>query len=173
MASITVGIDLVAERILIIRGRRVMLDHHLAALYGVRPRRLREQVKRNLNRFPDDFMFQLTVEEAQALVLRAAIPSWKHLGGSLPLVFTQEGVAMLSSVLRSRRAVEVNIVIMRAFVRMRGFIGGNRKLRSRLDALEKRYDAQFKIVFDAIREMIDSPVRHEPRIGFQPKSGDR
>ena len=113
-------------------------------------------------------MFQLTVEEARTMVSRNAIPSWKHLGGSLPLVFTQEGVAMLSSVLRSRRAVEVNILIMRAFVRFRGFIGGNRKLRARLDALETRYDAQFKIVFDAIRELIDPPARRERRIGFQP-----
>lgn len=145
-----------------------MLDRHLAVLYDVRPRQLREQVKRNLSRFPDDFMFQLTVEEAQAMISCNAIPSWKHLGGSLPFVFTQEGVTMLSSVLRSSRAVEVNILIMRAFVRFREFIGGNRKLRARLDALEKRYDSQFKIVFDAIRELIDFPTRHERRIGFQP-----
>jgi hypothetical protein len=94
-----------------------MLDRHLAELYGVRPLRLREQVKRNIERFPGDFIFRLTVAETQFLVSQNAIPSWKHLGGALPYVFTQEGVAMLSSVLRSERAVQVNIRIMRAFVR--------------------------------------------------------
>lgn len=109
-------IDSIARHILVLRGRRVILDRHLAELYGVRPLRLREQVKRNGERFPADFMFQLTVAEAQFLVSQNAIPSWQQLGGSLPYMFTQEGVAMLSSVLRSSRAVQVNIQIMRALV---------------------------------------------------------
>lgn len=144
-----------------------MLDRHLAELYGVRPLRLREQVKRNIERFPDDFIFQLTVAEAQFLVSQNAIPSWKHLGGSLPYVFTQEGVAMLSSVLRSERAVQVNIRIMRAFVRFQEILGGHRVLRAKLDALEKKYDAQFKVVFDAIRLLIPPPGTMKP-VGFRP-----
>ena len=144
-----------------------MLDRHLAELYGVRPLRLREQVKRNIERFPGDFLFQLTAAETQFMVSQNAIPSWKHLGGALPYVFTQEGVAMLSSVLRSERAVQVNIRIMRAFVRYQEILGGHRALRSKLDALEKKYDAQFKIVFDAIRLLIPQAASAKT-VGFRP-----
>lgn len=162
-------IDSVSRRILILRGRRVMLDRDLAGLYGVRPLRLREQVKRNAERFPDDFMFRLTIAEARSLVSQNAIPSWKHLGGSLPFVFTQEGVAMLSSVLRGERAVHVNIQIMRAFVRFREILGGHRVLRAKLDSLEKKYDAQFRTVFDAIRRLIAPPsVPPTKPLGFRP-----
>lgn len=148
-----------------------MLDRHLAELYGLKPFRLREQVKRNQERFPADFMFQLTLPEAQGMVSQNAIPSWRALGGSLPYVFTQEGVAMLSSVLQTPRAVQVNIQIMRAFVRFREVLGGHRILRAKLDALEKKYDAQFRVVFDAIRKLISPPVGAEKRIGFNPERG--
>ena len=163
----TSPIDSVARHIQMLRGHRVMLDRHLAELYGVRPLRLREQVKRNIERFPGDFMFQLTVAEAQFLVSQNAIPSWKQLGGSLPYVFTQEGVAMLSSVLRGERAVQVNIQIMRAFVRFHEILGGHRVLRAKLDTLERRYDAQFKAVFDAIRRLMPLPPGEAKQVGFR------
>src|SRR6476620_1258666 len=109
----------IGRSILEIRGQKVLLDRDLAALYGVKAIALRQQVARNRTRFPDDFMFQLTADEAESLVSQNVIPSRRSLGGSLPYAFTQEGVAMLSSVLRSERAVAVNISIMRAFVRLR------------------------------------------------------
>jgi hypothetical protein len=163
----TSPIDSIANHIFMLRGRRVMLDRHLAELYGVRSLRLREQVKRNIERFPNDFMFRLSIAEAQCLVSQNAIPSWKHLGGSLPYVFTQEGVAMLSSVLRGERAVQVNIQIMRAFVRFQGLLSGHRALRAKIDALEKRYDAQFRVVFDAIRSLMPAPPAGAKKVGFR------
>ena len=157
----------IERSILLIRGHKVLLDRDLAELYGVKPIALRQQVRRNLNRFPDDFMFQLTAEEAEALVSQNVIPSRRSLGGFLPYAFTQEGVAMLSSVLRSERAVLVNIDIMRAFVRLRELLASHVELARRLDELEKKYDAQFRIVFEAIRDLMTpppSPPRR--RIGF-------
>lgn len=144
-----------------------MLDSDLAELYGVKPIRLREQVKRNRARFPEDFMFQLTDREVDVMVSQNAIPSRRHLGGFLPYVFTQEGVAMLSSVLRSERAITVNIAIMRAFVKLREMLSTHKDLADKLEALEKRYDRQFKIVFDAIRQLMkpEDPPK-ERRIGF-------
>ena len=139
-----------------------MLDRDLAELYSVRTIALRQQVKRNKDRFPHDFMFQLSKPEAELLVSQNVIPSRRSLGGSLPYVFTQEGVAMLSSVLRSARAVQVNIAIMRAFVRLREAL--------KLNALEKKYDEQFKAVFAAIRQLRE-PAKPPKRqqIGFQTK----
>ncbi|HWQ69639.1 MAG TPA: ORF6N domain-containing protein [Patescibacteria group bacterium] len=131
---------------------RVTLDAVPAALYGVEPRVLIQAVKRNLDRFPDDFMFQLTHEELTNLKSQIVISSWGGLRRASPYAFTEQGVAMLSSVLRSPRAVQVNIEIMRAFVHLRRFIATNRNLARRLDRLEKKYDAQFKVVFDAIRQ---------------------
>jgi len=143
-----------------------MLDADLAELYDVSTKRLNEQVKRNRDRFPEDFMFALTEEEAGTLRSQfATSSSW---GGRryLPLAFTQEGVAMLSSVLRSRRAVQVNIAIMRAFVKLREMLASNRDLARRLDEMEKKYDTQFKVVFDAIRELMKPPEKPRRRIGF-------
>jgi hypothetical protein len=158
----------IERAILFIRGHKVMLDHDLAVLYGVRPIALRQQVKRNGRRFPPDFMFQLTTEEAAVLVSQSVIPSRKHLGGFLPYAFTEQGVAMLSSVLRSDRAVDVNIAIMRAFFRLRQLLSSNAALSRKLADLEKKYDAQFRVVFDAIRQLMapDPAPRH--RIGFRP-----
>ena len=157
----------IERSILLIRGHKVLLDRDLAELYGVKAIALRQQVRRNQARFPDDFMFQLTAEEAEALVSQNVIPSRRSLGGFLPYAFTQEGVAMLSSVLRSERAVLVNIDIMRAFVRLRELLASHVELARRLDELEKKYDAQFRIVFEAIRDLMTpppSPPRR--RIGF-------
>jgi len=150
-----------------------MLDSELAELYQVKPIALRQQVKRNMDRFPKDFMFQLTEREASLLVSQNVIPSKQSLGGYLPYVFTQEGVAMLSSVLRSKRAIQVNITIMRAFVRLREMMESNKELAAKLDALEKRYDSQFAVVFRAIRELMQpAQTAASRRIGFRPREKD-
>jgi hypothetical protein len=149
--------EVIEQKILLIRGQKVMLSIHLAELYGVETRALNQAVKRNFNRFPKDFMFQLTDHEAGQLVSQNVIPHKKYFGGSLPYAFTEQGVAMLSRVLNSERAVQVNIAIMRTFVKLREMIISNKEMAKRLDALEKKYDAQFKVVFDAIRELY--PVR--------------
>ena len=156
-----------------------MLDADLAALYGVSTKALVQAVKRNLERFPGDFMFHLTEQEVRAL--RSQIVTLDDASGRsrgrgrhakyLPHAFTEQGVAMLSSVLKSKRAVRVNVEIMRAFVRLRGMIAHSQDLARKLDALESKYDRQFKVVFDAIRELMASPAAApKRRIGFV--SGD-
>jgi hypothetical protein len=152
---------------MLIRGRRVMLSTDLAALYGVEPRVLVQAVKRNTARFPDDFVFQLAPDEWRILKSQSVISSW---GGmrALPYAFTEQGVAMLSSVLRSPRAVQVNVEIMRTFVRLRRILADNAGLARRLDELEKKYDVQFKVVFDAIRSLMQPPEPRKRRIGFGP-----
>jgi hypothetical protein len=146
-----------------------MLDSELAALYNVATKALNQAVSRNIDRFPEDFMFRLTEEEATRL--RSQIVTLKtgrgHHRKYLPYAFTEQGVAMLSSVLRSPRAVQVNIEIMRAFVRLRELIATNRDLARRLDHLEKKYDSQFKVVFDAIRELMTPPEKPRRSIGFR------
>lgn len=143
-----------------IRGFQVMLDRDLAELYGVKAIRLREQVKRNSDRFPDDFMFQLCEDEVEIMVSQNAIPSKQHLGGSLPLVFTEQGVATLSSVLTSKVAVETHINIMRAFVNMRKFISNNALVLQRLDLLEQkqfRTDEKIDIILNALEDKNKKP----------------
>lgn len=159
--------------IIVVRGQRVMLDADLAALYGVEVRTLNQAVRRNAARFPSDFMFQLSWDEAERsrsqIVTLNGAGTRGHNIKYRPQVFTEQGVAMLSSVLKSGRAVQVNVEIMRAFVRLRGLIGHNRELAKRLDDLESRYDRQFKVVFDAIRElMVPRAPAPAPRrrIGF-------
>jgi hypothetical protein len=159
----------VAKRILLVRGQNVMLDFDLAELYGVETRALKQAVRRNLARFPADFMFELSAGEIKNLVSQTVIPTRGKLGGATPMAFTQEGVAMLSSVLRSPRAVQVNIAIMRAFVQLREMLMSSADLARKLLALENKYDAQFRIVFDAIRELMEGPSPpQKPRIGFSP-----
>ena len=148
-----------------------MLDADLAALYQIEVKALNQAVKRNPGRFPADFMFSLTQQEAALLrsqIVTANEPSPGRGGRrTLPFAFTEQGVAMLSSVLKSERAVQVNVEIMRAFVRMRELVGHNRELARRLDDLESRYDRQFKVVFDAIRELMTPPAAApRRRIGF-------
>jgi hypothetical protein len=157
--------EVIATKILIIRGKRVMLDSDLAVLYGVKTGRLNEQVTRNIKRFPGDFMFQLTKEEVVNLKSHFATSSW---GGArkLPRVFTQEGVAMLSSVLNSERAIMVNIQIMRAFVQLRRMLLTNVDLRRKIEAMEKKYDKQFVIVFQAIKQLLEPPLPSKNPIGF-------
>ena len=164
-----IPIERIERLILLIRGHKVMLDSDLAELYGVTTKRLNEQVRRNLSRFPEDFIFQLT--ESETPLLRSQFATSKEGRGGrryLPYAFTEQGVAMLSSVLNSERAIKVNIEIMRAFVRLRQILASNKELAKRLDELEQKYDAQFKIVFDAIRQLMAPPEPEPPkkRIGF-------
>ncbi len=157
----------IAAKILFVRGKKVMIDGDLAVIYGVKTGRLNEQVKRNIKRFPEDFMFQLTKEEALNLMSQNAISSW---GGirKLPRVFTQEGVAMLSSVLNSDRAIMANIHIMRAFAQLRRMLLTNADLRRKIEAMEKKYDKQFAIVFQAIKGLLEPPAEKPKRqIGFK------
>jgi hypothetical protein len=163
-----VPLEIIESKIYLFRGHKVMLDKDLAVLYGVKPIRLREQVKRNLARFPEDFMFQLNEQEIDAMVSQNAIPSRKHLGGYNPYVFTEQGVAMLATVLNSERAIHVNIAIMRTFVKLRQMLASNAELARKLETLEKKYDAQFKVVFDAIRQLMAPPEPKKKRpIGFR------
>lgn len=160
-------IEPIERRIVLLRGERVMLSTDLAALYGVEPRVLVQAVKRNLDRFPGDFMFQLSREEFANLKSQFVISSWGGLRRAPPYAFTEQGVAMLSSVLRSPRAVRVNIEIMRTFVRLRRMVSSNAELARRLNDVEKKYDAQFKVVFDAIRDLMTTPEPRRRRIGFR------
>jgi hypothetical protein len=156
----------VERRILSIRGLNVMLSTDLAQLYEVAPKALMQAVKRNTSRFPDDFMFQLTREEYTNLKSQFVTLDWRGSPRAAPYAFTEQCVAMLSSVLRSQRAVQVNIAIMRAFVKLREILASNRELAHRLDEMEKKYDKNFKVVFDAIRELMRPPERPPRRIGF-------
>ncbi len=158
MKSITQG-SLIRQRIIVIRGRKIMLDRDLAYLYGVKPIALRQQVKRNINRFPGDFMFKLTNHEAAMLVSQNVIPTIKQLGGWLPYAFSEQGIAMLSSVLKSNRAVHVNIQIMRAFIKVKTELFGNEILKKKITALEQKYDKKFRIVFVAIRNLLKKPSK--------------
>ncbi len=162
--------ELIEGCILLIRGQRVLLDRDLAKLYGVSTGRLNEQVRRNIRRFPPDFMFQLSKDEFANWISQFAISNSGAKMGfrKRPLAFTEQGVAMLSSVLHSDRAVEVNIAIMRAFVRLRELVSTNKDLARRLDELEKKYDENFRVVFDAIRQLMDppAPTGKKRRIGF-------
>lgn len=157
----------IEQRILLLRGCKVMLDSDLARLYRVTTKRLNEQVRRNIARFPGDFMFQLTLEEVESLRSQFATSN-KGRGGRryAPLVFTEQGIAMLSTVLNSERAIHVNIEIMRAFVRLREMLATHKDLARKLEAMEKKYDTQFKVVFEAIRQLMAPPEPKERKIGF-------
>jgi hypothetical protein len=164
----------IESRILLIRGQRVMLDRDLASLYGVSVKALNQAVRRNFERFPADFMFQLDWQEAERSRSQFVTLNGPAAAGARgrnvkyrPYAFTEQGVAMLSSVLRGQRAAQVNVEIMRAFVRLRALIRHNEELARRLDAMEAKYDGQFKAVFDAIRELMQPPGRSSKRsIGF-------
>lgn len=167
-----ISADRIERAILCIRGQKVMLDNDLADLYGVETKVLNQAVRRNISRFPGDFMFQLTREEYDDLIhLRSQFVTLKR--GEhrkyLPYAFTEQGVAMLSSVLHSPRAVQVNIGIMRAFVRLRQMLASNAELARKLESLEKKYDRQFKVVFDAIRRLMAPALKPRREIGFHVK----
>lgn len=167
-----IPLEQIEKRIFLLRGQKVLLSTDLAELYGVEAKVLVQAVKRNLDRFPDDFMFQLSSKELA--VLRSQIVTSNEKSGRggrryPPYAFTEQGVAMLSSVLHSDRAVHINIEIMRAFVRLRQMLASHADLARKLAALEKKYDAQFRVVFDAIRELMTPPEPKKKRpIGFAP-----
>lgn len=157
----------IEQRILYLRGQKIMLDSALAGLYCVSTKQLVQAVKRNLDRFPEDFMFRLGAEEV-AVLRSQTVTSNVGRGGRryAPYAFTEQGVAMLSSVLRSKRAIHVNVEIMRAFVRLRQILSTHADLARKLEGLEKKYDAQFRAVFDAIRELMKPPAADRREIGF-------
>lgn len=159
--------EVITNKIHIIRGQKVMLDSDLAVLYGVPTKRLNEQVRRNKSRFPKDFMFELTDKEGAVLRSQIATSNVKAGGRRyLPYAFTEQGVAMLSSVLNSDRAIKVNIAIMRAFVQLRQLLSTHQELAEKLRELEKKYDKQFVVVFEALRELVvPPPVKSNP-VGF-------
>ena len=162
----------IGSKILWLRQEKVLLGADLAELYGVETRALNQAVKRNIERFPADFMFRLTGKEVELLVSQNVIPHPGRLGGALPYAFTEQGVAMLSSVLRSERAVQVNVAIMRAFVGLRRMLGANEALSRKLGELERRlegHDQAIRSLFDAIRQLMAPPAKPHKQIGFHVK----
>jgi len=170
-----ISIERIEKAIYLIRGEKVMLDRDLARLYDVSTAAFNQAVRRNRERFPEDFMFQLTpAEVAQLNRSQIVIGSEKHRDPRFrPYAFTEQGVAMLSSVLRSKRAITVNIEIMRAFVKLRQILASNAELSRRLDELESKYDKQFRVVFDAIRRLMATPARGRKEIGFRSRAGKK
>lgn len=169
-SKLPVPVEVIERRIYLIRGKKVMIDSDLAELYGVPTFRLNEAVKRNRRRFPEDFMFQLTKEETESLTSQIAM-SKAGRGGrrTRPYVFTEQGVAMLSSVLNSERAIEVNVAIMRAFVKLREMLESNEELNRKFAALERKlatHDKYFRVVFEELRKLIAAPEKPRRRIGF-------
>jgi hypothetical protein len=171
---VTVPIECIEKAIFLIREEKVMLDRDLASLYGVTTSVLKQAVRRNIERFPSDFMFVLNKTEfeiwrSQFVISNADRKGLRH----APMAFAEQGVAMLSSVLRSKRAVLVNIEIMRAFVQLRQMLSSNAELAKQLSELERKYDRQFKVVFDAIRQLMTPPEQKRKQIGFRAKSISR
>ena len=162
--------EIIESKILLLRGKKVMLDRDLGVLYGVETKALKQAVKRNLKRFPDDFMFQLTEEEARELLRsqNVTLKRGQHFK-YLPYVFTENGVAMLSSVLSSEQAILVNIQIMRTFTRIREILANHGELKLKIEEMEKKYDGQFRVVFEAIRQLMAPPVKPRKKIGFLAK----
>ena len=161
-------LQIIHNRIFEIRASRVMLDFHLAELYGVETRALKQAVKRNLKRFPYDFMFQLTMKEVDVVVSQNVIPSKSHFGGALPFAFTEQGVAMLSTGLRSQKAIQVNIVIMRAFVLIRQYYMDYKELKIQIEKLEKEMNMKFKDIYETLNYLLDPPQPKRNPIGFKP-----
>lgn len=166
--KMNVSIERITNRIYVIRSMKVMLDRDLAELYGVETRILKQAVKRNRDRFPSDFMFELTRDEFNILRSQTVTSSW---GGPryLPMVFTEQGVAMLSSVLKSERAIQVNIQIMRAFTKLRRLMATHEDLKKKIEAMEQKYDENFRIVFEAIKQLLDADEKPRKKIGFTVK----
>lgn len=173
MSHLSIHYESIEKKIFLIREQKVMLSHHLAEMYSVETRALNQAVKRNAVRFPSDFMFQLTPDETEILVSQNVIPHKKYFGGFLPYAFTEQGVAMLSSILKSKRAVLVNIEIMRAFVKLRYILASHKDLEKKLNELENKYDSKFKIVFDALRELMKPPDKPKRPLGFRVEEKQR
>jgi hypothetical protein len=168
-AGSVVPVEKIEKAIFMIRGQKVMLSTHLADLYDVAPKVLMQSVKRNLDRFPEDFMFQLSAPEFENLKSQFVTSSWGGMRRARPYAFTEQGVAMLSSVLRSKRAVQVNIEIMRAFVKLRQMAASHKDLLRKIEEMEKKYDGQFRAVFEAIRQLMAPTDIPKRKIGFEVK----
>jgi hypothetical protein len=165
MTDITLPMERITGKILMLRGMKVMLDRDLAELYEVETKVLKRQVRRNIDRFPSDFMFELTREEEKNLRCQIGTSSW---GGSryTSMAFTEQGVAMLSSVLNCKRAIQVNIQIMRAFTQLRQMLASHEDLRQKIEEMESKYDEQFQVVFQAIQQLLDKDQQPGKKIGF-------
>jgi len=168
----TLPVSATSHKIYFLRKTRVMLDSDLASLYGVTTFNLNKAVRRNIRRFPKDFMFRVTASELDSLIFQTGISKKKGRGGSryLPHAFTEHGVAMLSSVLHSDRAVQVNIAIMRAFLQLRAMLATHEDLRRKITDMEKRYDSKFHAVFATLRQMLEVPISPKRQIGFHART---
>jgi hypothetical protein len=165
-----VPMERIADKIYLIRKTKVMMDRDLAELYGVKTKALKQGVRRNINRFPSDFMFELSKEEFEDWRSQFVTSNRDKMGLRYPpMVFTEQGVAMLSSVLNSERAIQVNILIMRAFTQLRRMLSTHEELKRKIEAMERKYDRQFRVVFDAIKLLIDTETKPKKRIGFEVK----
>jgi len=167
-----VPVERIERAIIVVRGEKVMLDSELAEIYGVETKALNQAVKRNASRFPTDFMFQLTVEEWESLRSQSVTLKRGEHRKYLPNAFTEHGALMLANVLNSERAAQTSVMVVRAFVRLRQLLSSNAELARKLESLEKKYDAQFKVVFDAIRQLMSPPAKPKREIGFHAKYDD-
>ena len=176
MNKLVIPEEVIISKIFILRDEKVMLDVHLSGLYGVETRALKQAVRRNLDLFPDDFMFVLTDEEVDVMVSQNVIPSKQHLGGAQPFAFAETGVAMLSSVLKSKRAKEMNIAIMRSFVKMRKILTDNLSVKLELEEIKKKlmnHSKNIELVFNYLDELMEKQENPKPRkqIGYKQKKG--
>jgi len=165
-----IPVEVIENKIYLIRGQKVMLDRDLAKLYEIETRVLKQAVKRNIKRFPKDFMFTLAKKEIDNMVSQFVIPSRSQFGGSKPFVFTEQGVAMLSTVLNSEKAIEINILIIRAFVKLREILSSNMEIAQKLKELEQKYethDEQITAIFEAINNLLAPPQENKRKMGFQ------
>lgn len=162
--------EAVVNKIYFIRKQKVMLDKDLADMYGVKAIRLREQVKRNIGRFPKNFMFRLTKKEVETMVSQNAIPSRQHLGGAMPYAFTEHGVLMLANVLKSKRAIEVSLRLIEIFVKLREMLLTHKDILLKLEQMERKissHDENIQMIFEALKQLLNPPQEPRPRIGFR------
>jgi hypothetical protein len=167
--SLAIPKERIIKSIFVLRHEKVMLDVHLAELYEVETRALKQAVRRNRDRFPDDFLFELSDKEIDYMVSQSVIPSRQYLGGATPFAFTEAGIAMLSSVLKSKKAIEMNIAIVRTFIFLRKVAADYGKIMNKLASLEKKYDSQFKDIYQTLSYLIDPPEEKRNSIGFKRK----
>lgn len=163
-----VPVEIIEQKIYVIRGEKVMIDFDLAVLYSVQTKQLKRAVSRNIDRFPIDFMFELTKDEYEALRRHFGTLKRGRHSKYLPYAFTEQGVSMLSSVLNSKRAIQVNIAIMRTFTKLRQLIGNHKDLKRKVEEMEKKYDKQFHVVFAALKRLLEEPEKKKKPIGFHP-----
>jgi len=166
--KITVVDEKIIRKIVFLRNEKIILDVHLAELYGVETRVLKQAVRRNIDRFPEDFMFELTEDEIETVVSQNVIPHKKFLGGAIPFAFTETGVAMLSSVLKSKSAIEMNIAIMRTFIALRKVAANYKEIMHILTEMRNQYDSRFTQIYNALDKLINPPQEPRKRIGFKP-----